>query len=193
MKKIVILIIALLLTLGAAAQGRLGIEAGATFSTLKFDDNSSLGDKYNTKTGHLFGLTYDFDLIGPLGIHTALTYIRRNVEYDGSAGKATFHSSSLELPLNLKVTLPVPIVRPYLLLGPYLDYGLEKKQLDRQVKMNRFNYGITLGAGVNILGTLRVSYLYDLGLSELGTSANDAIFDSDAKNRSHRLSVGVMF
>lgn len=196
MKKMLILAAALLVLAGtcASAQGRWGLQGGLTFSTIKFEKNSSVEEKYNTRTGWLMGLTYDADLLSSVGIQTGLTFVQRNVEHNAQAQSTTFKTASLELPLNVKVTLPVPVVNPYLLAGPYLDFSLDpRKRFDDQVKFNRFNYGIALGAGVNILGTLRVIYQYDLGLSKLGTSTSDAIFNSDAKNRSHRLSVGVMF
>ncbi len=196
MKKLILILLAGSLALSAAAQekfGRWGFQAGATFSTLEFDKGSTLGQKLETKSGLAFGITYDFDLIGSVGINTGLHYVQRNVGQQSVAGNSTFKSASLELPVNLKVTLPLLIVNPYLLAGPYLDCCVDTKDKARQLDFRRFNYGIALGAGIDLLNTLRVVYQYDLGLSSLATSANDALFNTDVKNRSHRISIGILF
>lgn len=197
MKKLILILLAGSLALSAAAQekfGRWGFQAGATFSTLEFDKGSTLGQKLETKSGLAFGITYDFDLIGSVGINTGLHYVHRNIGQKNAEGNSTtFKSASIELPVNLKVTLPLLIVNPYLLAGPYLDCYVDAKDPQRQLDFHRFNYGIALGAGIDLLNTLRVVYQYDLGLSSLTTSANDALFNSDVKNRSHRISVGILF
>ncbi len=196
MKKLILIAATLLLTLAGAAQGKWGIQGGATFSTLKFDKGSSVADKLETKSGFTLGLTYDFDLLGSLGINTGLHYVGRNVEHGGPDHTAMFKYASLELPLNVKLTLPLPVVHPFLMAGPYLDMGLSAKSGDEKIKfgdeLKRFNYGIALGAGVDVLRTIRVIYQYDLGLSSMNTSAQSAL-KTDVKSRSHRVSVGIMF
>ncbi len=197
MKKIIVTCITCLLVLSASAQGRLGIQAGATFTDLKLSDASMDKDMFDSKTGFLAGITYDLKLVGPLSLNTGLFYVQRSVKEDGSATgdpSSTDRFSSIELPANLKFTFPLPVVNPFVIAGPYLDCGVSAKaggkKLDYGDDLNRFNYGLAFGAGVDLFKRIRVMYQYDLGLSDMTTSVADAI---KTKPRGSRISAAILF
>lgn len=194
MKKCIIVIAAVFCTLGAHAQW--GLQGGATFSTFKLSDVSNMSDKLKTSTGYTAGLTYDIGLPLGLGINTGLLFIQRNVEQDGTTGEVLDRFSSLELPLNLKYKFPLPAVTPFVVAGPYLDCGIWAKQGGKKVSygedLERFSWGFAMGAGVDLVKTVRVMYQYDWGLTNLNKET-DAQAYFKAKNRSHRISLGILF
>ncbi len=199
MKKLVIAIAACVCALSASAQW--GIQAGANFSTL---DNASISGAFlKTATGYSAGLTYDAKLFLGLGLNTGLHFIQRNVEErevptGGTGGDLDFLNrfSSLELPLNLKYQLHSPLISPFVIGGPYIDCGLwaqsNGEKLSYGDELNRFNFGVTLGLGVDIVKHLRVMYQYDWGLTDIAADKDWAGY-FDGNNRSHRVSVGILF
>ncbi len=190
MKKLIVTTLACACVLAAGAQSRWGFQAGATFDKLKASDI----DKHLLKsnTGFLLGLTFDYDLIGPLGLNTGLFYVQRSTE----TADVTTRFSSLELPLNAKVTIPlIPMLKPFVTAGAYLDCGVGAKagghKLDYGDDLNRFNYGFIFGVGVDVMRHFRVMYQYDLGMSDMTTSASEAL--RDAKVRGNRISAALLF
>ncbi len=191
MKKIIFAIAATLCTLGANAQ--FGIQAGANFTDLKLSDVSMSEDFISSATGYSVGVTYDFDLILGLGINTGLVFIQRNVKADYDGNKSLDRFSSLELPLNAKYTFELfPLVKPFAIAGPYVDCGLwSNNGASYGDELHRFTWGMTLGAGVDLLKHLRVMYQYDWGLSSL--TADNVANAVKSKARSNRITLGVLF
>ncbi len=201
MKKIILSAFACLLAFGVSAQGKWGIQAGANFTDLKLSEVSMSDDMFSRATGYSAGLTYDINLPLGLGINTGLLFIQRKVESEvaqlGGDGSKTFENrySSLELPLNVKYRFMLPVVTPFIIAGPYLDCGLWAKQDGRKMDygddLERFTWGMTVGAGVDVFRHIRVMYQYDWGLTDL--SAREAMDNITTKPRSQRLTLGILF
>ncbi len=201
MKKFIIAFAATFISLGASAQ--LGIQAGLNFTDLKLSDVTMSKDMFSSSTGWTAGLTYDVGLPLGLGINTGLLFIQRNVgEQDATVGTddpnertALHRYSSLEIPLNLKYTFGLlPIVKPFVMAGPYMDCGIWNSQdgvkWDYGDRLNRITWGFTLGAGVDVVKHLRVMYQYDWGLTSLTT---DEWSKATRKSRTNRISLGILF
>lgn len=193
MKKYIIALAATIMTLGASAQW--GIQAGANFTDIKVSDVELSKDFFKSSTGYTAGLTFDYGLPLGLGINTGLLFIQRNIKMDDGTNTALDRFSSLELPLNLKYTLHTPLVAPFAIAGPYMDCGLWAQSDGEKLKygddLDRITWGLTIGAGVDIVSHLRVMYQYDWGLSNL--SAKDVSDAVKTKARTHRISVGLLF
>ncbi|MDR2885824.1 MAG: PorT family protein [Rikenellaceae bacterium] len=57
--------------------------------------------------------------------------------------------------------------------------------------LNRFSWGLAIGAGVDIVKVVRVMYQYDWGLSSL--TADNVERAVNSKARSNRITVGILF
>ena len=124
-----------------------------------------LFNKFSLTAGYSAGITSDVNFGLGLGINTGLLFIQRNIEHENGSLKVTDHCSSLELPLNLKYQIKLPTISPFAIGGPYLDFGLGRKQwghkTDYEKWSHRMSGGFTLGVGADIFKSVRVMYQYD--------------------------------
>ena len=187
MKRILILAVAFvcLFTAQASAQklGNLGVTAGMNFNTAQV---SSV--KLETKAGWNVGVTYLLDL--PLGfsLQPSLVYIQKGADYsvvdDISAVQKV---GSINIPVSVQWGPDLIVARPFLDVTPYVGYSLSNKLeggLAGVIKgetslANTFEYGVGVGAGINVwklqavvrynwnFGTLgRLADFKNLGLSD---------------------------
>ena len=130
---------------------RLGVTAGANFTSMQNIDKSSA-------TGYAVGLTSQFKL--PLGfsIQPSLLYSAKVSEV-GDNALTTFKMNVgyLELPVSVQWGPDLLVARPFLDVTPYVGYSLTNKVksdfagIEEVVKGgNGLDYGLGLGAGINV-------------------------------------------
>jgi hypothetical protein len=204
MKKTIFAVLAVCL-FAAQAQAQWGIQAGVNVTTHQKFNNDDGPDTFQANAGYFVGATCDLKLFSDdhVGLNTGLLFVQRNVGQEKKGVKSTDRYSSLELPVNLKVQIPLPVVSPFVMGGIYFDYGLQKKQwgytVDYDLWGGRLSGGFTLGAGVDISKTFRLTYQYDWGVNSFMHSDVDRNGPSSqpdpytAKNRGHRMAFGILF
>ena len=99
----------------------------------------------------------------------------------------------LSIPVLAKVRLSMPVVVPYLVAGPRLDFLLSKKGEGYDAVINKFKttgFGATLGVGVEVTSLLPISLLAEF---RYNPSFDDAFSNSflTVKNRSLDFLLGV--
>ncbi|MDR2466309.1 MAG: porin family protein [Prevotellaceae bacterium] len=154
MKKMILLIAALLVSASyAGAQIRIGAKASATVSRdLKAVEGWQAGIVPKIR----------IPILG-LGVQPEVLYA-----YSSRGGE---NRSWLNVPVNLFWQLGLPIVKPILLAGPYFGYTLKRTE-NNDLKLDPFNWGIGLGAGVEII-KIQVEARYNFAVkSETGGSIN---------------------
>ena len=154
MKKMILLVAVLLVSAGyAGAQVRIGVKASATVSRdLKAIEGWQAGIVPQIK----------IPILG-LGVQPEILY--------AYSSRADENRSWLNVPLNLYWQIGLPIVKPVLLAGPYFGYTLKRTEND-ELKFNRFNWGIGLGAGIEVI-KIQIEARYNFAVqSETGTSVN---------------------
>jgi hypothetical protein len=157
MRKILLILVALLFAGSIHAQLRFGVKAGVNFS--EFKTLQTEGAAWQV------GLVSQFKipLVG-LGIQPELLYSVNKGE-DNSIGY--FH-----VPVNLRwQPLPIPIVKPIILVGPYFGYAVNFKGFNKD-NINRFDWGIGLGGGIEIW-KLQIEGRYNWGLQDIGINGLD--------------------
>jgi hypothetical protein len=110
----------------------------------------------------------------------------------------------LNLPLNVKVGIPIGKANLFVVAGPYIGMGLKgtyksvlKHNGDREVDtrnmelgdendLKRLDYGINMGAGVE-LSSIQLRFFYSLGLANI---APDQFEEAELSNRVMGLSLG---
>lgn len=153
MKKIVLILVAFMFAGSIHAQLRFGVKAGANFS--EFNSKEQTLQKEGAAWQLGLASQFKIPLVG-LGIQPELLY-SVNKGKDNSIGYFT-------VPVNLRWQfLPIPIIKPVILAGPYFGYAVNFKGF-KDIK--RFDWGIGLGAGVEIW-KLQIEGRYNWGLQNI--------------------------
>lgn len=188
MKKIAVLVAAVLLAVTASAQGKFGITAGMNFNSAKIQDI-----ELDSRMGWSAGITYAFDL--PLGfsIQPSLVYTQRGLQIDASNLEISRTVGSLNLPVSVQWGPDLLVARPFIDVTPYVGYSLMNKAkaeaagLTSDVKgKNSFEYGLGLGAGLNVW-KIQAIIRYNWNFGTLGSLKDFTEVDlggltSDSKN-----------
>ena len=154
MKRILTVVLAALMLTGisASAQAKWGVTAGLNFNTSKFSDVN-----VKARTGWSVGGTCLVDL--PLGfsVQPSLLYHQKGANITNELSQSM---GFLELPVSVQWGPDLLIFRPFLDVTPYVGYALSNKfsasvagivLSDEGWKgKERFEYGLGLGAGVNV-------------------------------------------
>ena len=117
-----------------------------------------------------FELGYiDMPLRG-MTIQPELNYVSKGAMYRGEnpAGgseDARFRTDYIELPVNFQFGLDLILLRPYLMVSPYIGYAVYKDPgIVSWDNTNRFEYGIGIGGGVDFWKfQLQVKYNWNIG------------------------------
>ena len=190
--KRILSVIALLLLIGYTADAqRFGIKGGLNFNNLG-DISANVNETYENRTGFHAGIMYQakIPVIG-LAVQPELLYMRTGVKNSGNG----IYTDNLILPVNLQFGLDLIMLRPYVLVAPYVTYALGKGDEFKDVSwddLNRFNYGIGAGVGLDIW-KLQIVGKYNW---DLGPLSNDNIMSGNldnAKLKGFQLSVGLFF
>ena len=154
MKRILTVVLAALMLTGisASAQAKWGVTAGLNFNTSKFSEVD-----VKARTGWSVGGTCLVDL--PLGfsVQPSLLYHQKGANITNELSQSM---GFLELPVSVQWGPDLLIFRPFLDVTPYVGYALSNK-LSASVAgivlsdvgwkgKERFEYGLGLGAGVNV-------------------------------------------
>ena len=191
MKK-VLLMSALLLLIGYAADAqKFGIKGGLNFTNLA-DISENIEDTYANRTGSHIGIMYQakIPVIG-LAIQPELLYMRTGAKNTGDG----IYTDNLVLPVNLQLGLDLIMIRPYILVAPYVTYALGKGAGFADAKwddINRFNYGIGAGVGIDIW-KLQIVGKYNWDMGPLTKEDYMEGGFENAKLKGFQLSVGFFF
>jgi hypothetical protein len=148
MKRILTVVLAavMLTSISASAQVKWGVTGGLNFNTSKFTEV-----EVKAKTGWSAGATMLVDL--PLGfsIQPSLLYHQKGANLTDELSQTMGY---LELPVSLQWGPDLLIFRPFLDATPYVGYALStsssKVDLKGWKNKERFEYGLGLGAGLNV-------------------------------------------
>lgn len=158
MKRFILVAAMLIAAMAAAdAQSGFGIKAGVNFPTRNVKD---LVDA--SPASYQFGIAYNVDLPFGLSIQPALQYNLKQSTLDFSAADTdasdVFEKVSvgyLEFMASLQWGVDLIVVRPFLDVSPYIGYALNGNfgsvaDLWKSDGVNRLDYGVGLGAGLDI-------------------------------------------
>ena len=172
MKKILLLVTAcMLLSLQGFAQ--FGIKAGLNFNKLgDIDTKGNISSVLDNKTGFHAGILYRFKVpVVGIAIQPELLYSQINgqlnfLQNSSNSVKSDVSVSYLQLPVALQWGLDLVLLRPYIQVVPYVGCTISNEVKIKDIKMDteKLNYGVGLGAGIDIW-RLQVSgrYCWDLG------------------------------
>lgn len=171
MKKIIVALAAMLIALGANAQ-HFGIIGGLTTSNLKLQDAAK---EYKNINQFHVGVAYNQPLILGLAIQPALEYKVKGAKLAEISGVSDIDLKSgfVEIPVQVQWGFDLAVARPYVFVEPFIGYAVTNK-IDLKASglstsiddfKQSFEYGIGLGAGVDIFKRIQVSarWYWDMG------------------------------
>ncbi|MBR2128770.1 MAG: outer membrane beta-barrel protein [Bacteroidales bacterium] len=191
MKKIFILAAIAMMAFSASASAKgFGITGGMNFNSAKIKDV-----KMDAQAGWNAGITYAFNL--PLGfsIQPALVYSQTGALVE-KLTETTQTVGSINLPVSLQWGPDLLVARPFVDFTPYVGYSLFNKvegDLLKDIKGgNGFEYGLGVGAGLNIW-KFQAIVRYNWNFGVLGSLKDFTEIDLGSLNPENQTYGGISF
>ena len=188
----ILMVLLICTTSTAYAQFRFGLKGGYNLATVKF--NKEILHSENVDGFHI-GPIFEFLSETGAGVDFAILYSRKGFfEND-----MKYTNDYLEVPVNLKMKIGLPVLSPYFAAGPYVGFRVSGDKLrdivdiqnvKRQIEAKSFAAGLNFTAGIEVLNRIQVGLTYNWGLTD-----NYAIesLDYSGKTRTWMLSATLMF
>jgi hypothetical protein len=196
-------VLALLLLLVASSQAQVGfgVTGGVNFATVGGADVPSSA---KSVTGFAGGAYLEFSIPFLFTIQPEVLYSMKGFTAEETVSilgnnynvKATAHLNYIEVPVLIKYTFPVPVIKPALFVGPSVGIllnakvkgevtGFPTQETDIKSSTTSTDFGLVFGASANI-AILTVSARYTMGLTTLDKEGSSKTY-----NRVWSLMVGV--
>jgi hypothetical protein len=163
-----------------------GLRAGLNRSTMSFPENGII----SARTGIGVGFLMDIPMSSFLSIQPELAFSQKGAVSENYPWIAV-RINYLEVPILLKMNIPVDIVRPFLIAGPSVALRLTKKDGDFKL----IDFGLVFGAGgafrLSNSGPIIFDVRYTVGLSPIIKDASGPF--ADIKNRVLSISLSYLF
>lgn len=200
--KAILLAVAVVLAaaLPAAAQLRFGPRVGVQINSLSFDKEILNSDN---RAGFTGGLQLEFTVpVVNLGFDISAMYVHRVDNVNGGNALANFKSFKgdyIEIPLNLKWKLGLPVVgkiiSPYVFTGPSAAFLTSKRAITEAFSAKKCSWSWNFGLGVELFRHLQVGASYGLGLNKVieATHITDNTVDINGKNKYWTVTAAWLF
>jgi hypothetical protein len=172
MKKIFVAALALLISVGAFAEG-FGIVGGYTASQLKLKDTN-----LKSSAGVHAGFAYNVPLGAGFAFQPELIYNVKGYNWEGDTNAAALKEKAkcgyVELPLQLQWGLDLVMLRPYVFAEPFVGYAVSGKKvltagettINWDNAKSRLEYGFGVGAGIEVYNHVQLSMKYYWNLED---------------------------
>ena len=171
---------ALMLSLSAAAGSGFVIKAGLSNSNMDLnrDVATVISDVFSDSffsdfTGYNVGIGYRSGTWNNFKIQPELVYNVRGTNIDDATN---WKMAYLELPLNIQWGIDLILLRPYLQVSPFVGYDFVNVVTDNNTgnilgsvttDANRFEYGLSVGGGVDLMDRIQLSVTYNWNFGEV--------------------------
>lgn len=113
--------------LSVPAQAQVGVAVGLNFDSITDIDTGDREATFDNASGYHIGLFYDL-AVGPVAIRPGIFYrrvqdVRVDIEDAGSTIAESFDLSMVEIPVDVRIRMALPIVKPYFLAGPVIGFA----------------------------------------------------------------------
>ena len=202
MKKVIVAALALLISVGASAEG-FGIVGGFTSSQMKFKDLD-----LKSSAGIHAGFAYNIPLGLGFAFQPELIYNVKGFNWnglnegDGSKEWDKAKYGYVEVPLQLQWGIDLVMLRPYAFVEPFAGYAVtgskvinsQKAKIDFENAKSRLEYGLGVGAGLEFMSKVQLSfkYFWNFENAQSFTEIKDTVKDGKSFN-GLIFSVGLFF
>ena len=188
------------------AHAQLGVAIGLNFDSISDIDTGDREATFDNATGYHLGIFYDLSA-GPLAIRPGLFYRQvQNVKVDileaGSRITESFDLNLIEVPVDLRLRMALPLLKPYVLAGPVFGFSSTGDD-DFKDALQELTVAANIGIGVEVSlpGFTPVLYpelRYSFGVSRFmkeELSIGDFTFEADDAQRlnTFMLRLGIRF
>jgi hypothetical protein len=176
----------------------IGIEGGINLANISVPTNAIT----NTRTGMIAGAFAEIGVSEIFSIKPGVRYVMKGFVSTFNGITATEKLSYIELPLLLKVSIPLNKVKPYFEAGPSIGFqvsateelsdGVNVQEQDAGSLIESTDFGLYFGSGLGFrvakTTELYTGFGYSLGFSGIIKGANVSV-----KNNGFRMTAGVKF
>ncbi|MCK9156837.1 MAG: PorT family protein [Paludibacteraceae bacterium] len=193
MKKIIISFVLLMTTVCAHADiFNLGVKGGVNFSTIGIDGFSDNSYRVGFNAGMVTSI--NLPIVG-LGIQAEALYTVKGCDVPLMGEDYAMKLGYVEVPVYLRWKFNLPIVKPYIGVGPYLGYAVYKdfdeaaESFVKSDDIQDFDWGVGITGGVELIDKAQVGVSYQWGVQNI----YDGSGDGTLRNQNLAISVGFMF
>ena len=175
MKRTALFFITLFLTVSAFAgsPAKVGVIAGFTSSQTNLEDISSF------KGGFHGGVTAKLPLALGFTVQPSLIYQQKGTQYDVASTDVKSTTGYLEVPVQIQYGVDLVLLRPYVFAEPFVGYAVNNKiaynsssSTNLWDDVNRFEYGLGLGAGIDLGGGAQIAVKYFWNFNDVSTEGS---------------------
>ena len=183
----------------AAAGVQFGIKVGGNMAKVSGDDLQDVFGTLKTKVGFTGGIFLAFNLGKVVSIQWEALYTMKGATYVALDDSYTdkLYADYIEIPLLLKIKIPLPVIQPFVFAGPSVGFKLSEKVESNGVPLGETlfknnDYGAIFGAGVNLGRSFMIDIRYSLGLQKVVDTIGGGT-SPDYKNGVFSATIGIGF
>ena len=183
----------------AAAGVQFGIKVGGNMAKPTGADVQKPLETIKSRVGFTGGIFLAFNLGKVVAIQWEALYTMKGATFVALDDSYTdkLYGDYIEIPLLLKIKIPLPVIQPFVFAGPSVGFKLsEKAELDGvpvDVALLKNNdYGAIFGAGVNLGRSFMLDVRYSLGLQKVIDTIEGQV-QPDIKNGVWSATIGIGF
>ena len=125
---------------------KFGIKGGVNVASLGNLNYESVSDLFSSYTGFSAGIATSFQLpVQGMTLQPELYYLSNGFKYLNEVVSVGY----IHLPVNFQVGLDLILLRPFVMVSPFVSYALHKSEDNGWSFHNRFDYGIGVGGGID--------------------------------------------
>lgn len=198
-----VLVVVMLFTISSASAVGLGLGIKLGYNSADFYGDSPAFESSSAKGGFCVGVFKSTGILGLVAIQPELLYTQKGSktegDHQGQTATFTTHLDYLEVPLLVKLTLPIPAtLKPNIYAGPVFalkvsdkgtrEYNNTTEEFDLP-DYKSFDYGAVFGIGLDLgfpVGKVVFDFRYTRGM----TSIDNSIDPEDIKNQVFSFTAG---
>jgi hypothetical protein len=178
----------LVLAIPAQAQIKFGVKGGLNISKMYISKDVMKSDN---RSGFFIGPTAEFTLpLLGLGVDVSALYN----QYGAKAEGETATRKTIEIPVNLNWTIGFSsIIGGYLAVGPQFGFNVGDRWFDNVCEFKKNTTSFNVGAGLKLLGHLKVGANYNFALKDNGEIHMDGGKPIGFKHNTWQISAAYLF
>ena len=185
----------------AAADIQFGFKAGGNMAKPTGLDAQDPLATLKSKVGFMGGIFLAFNFGRVVTIQSEVLYTMKGATYMALDDSYTdkLYADYIEVPLLLKLKLPLPVVQPFVFAGPTVGFKLSEKLESNgeeipltEALLKNNDYGAIFGAGLNLGRNFMLDVRYSLGMQKV-ISTFEGEVQPDFKNGVWSATLGIAF
>ena len=185
----------------ARAGVQFGIKAGGNMAKPRGIDAQDPLATLKNKVGFNGGVFLALNFGRVVTIQWEALYTMKGATYVALDDSYTdkLYADYIEVPLLLKLKLPLPIIQPFIIAGPTVGFKLQEKLQENgqdvpltEKLLKNNDYGAIFGAGLNLGRNFQVDVRYSLGMQKVISTVQGDV-QPDFKNGVWSASLGIAF